>query len=94
MASRTFIVDQLEEWGLPYDNEYEELEHGGGRWYDYMQVVFIAPDDGLYYQFYYPVGKTESQGCYWDEDFYNGVVEAKQVHQVNRTIEVLRWEEI
>jgi hypothetical protein len=95
VATREFTVEQLEELGLPYEGyEYEELEHGGGRWYDYMQVVFKAPDDGQYYQFYYQVGKTESQDCYWDENFDNGVVQAKRVHRVTRTVEVLEWEEI
>jgi hypothetical protein len=94
MVTREFTVDQLEEWGVPWETEYEELEHGGGRWMDYMQIVFRAPDDGLFYQFWYPVGKTEVQECYRYEQFYNGVVEAKQVHRVLRTVEVTKWEEV
>lgn len=94
MAKRAFTVEQLEEWGLPYNNLHEELEHGGGRWYDYMKVVFEAPDDGLAYMFYYQVGKTESQDCYWEEGFPNGIVEATRVELVPIVIETSEWREV
>lgn len=66
---RSFTKEWLEDNGLPYefpDSEFEDTI-GSGRWYDYRTVTFKAPDDGLWYQLVFEIGKTENQWCSWDE---------------------------
>jgi len=88
MASinRTFILDQLREWDLPWDDEIvvsRETEDVGRRWMDVCTIVFKAPDDGYHYALSFDVGKTEYQEQSWDEDFGDTVdlarVELKQI---------------
>jgi len=52
MITRTVTRDQLNRWGIPYpsndDSQAEVLDivHLGGEGFaDYMQMIFVAPDD-------------------------------------------------
>ena len=80
-VNRSFPLDQLSEWGLPYRNRgivvSTETEDSGRRWVDERTVVFRAPDDGYHYALCFDVGKTELQECSWDEELEDPVVLAR-----------------
>lgn len=69
MIERTFTPDQLNNWGIPYEENaedepttiHEDRSIGHGRWSDRRVCVFTAPDDGLTYRVGYCVGLTEMQ---------------------------------
>lgn len=70
---RKFEVAALQMWGLPWgmaDGRLIEDEViDSGRWTEYHQVVFRAPDDDKLWRVGYEVGLTEMQGSRpWDED--------------------------
>lgn len=89
--SRYVTKEWLEENGLPYDNAGAELETEdvGRRWMDVTTCTFQAPDDGLWYQFYFDVGKTENQWCSWDEEL-SDPVELMRVER--KEVMVYKWE--
>jgi hypothetical protein len=93
MSSRTFPLEQLKEWYITEDPVYENEEDTGRRWYNEVELVFRAPDDGLTYRIYYPRGKTENQEVYWHEEFYDEVL-AERVEPVTKLVEVTTWEEV
>lgn len=89
--SREVTLEWLEENGLPYDNADAELETEdvGRRWMDVTTCTFQAPDDGLWYQFYFDVGKTECQETYWNE-YLDNPVELMRVEPVE--VVVKQWQ--
>lgn len=95
--TRKIPRQQMIDWGLPHGDDWIEVEAkildnvdmGSGRWMEYHQVIFKAPDDGLIYAADYETGLTESQFCYpWEDD---KEVTCVRVESKQRVITVTDW---
>lgn len=74
---RKFPKDLLKSWGIPHGYGHApheatillDEEVDSGRWHQYHQVVFIAPDDGKTWRVGYSSGLTEIQEMQpWDDE--------------------------
>ena len=101
---RIFTREQLAASGIPFecdiDNEPEfatELHRaqvGTRRWVSVHELVFRAPDDGKAYRIEYVQGLTEQQDG-TDPFYYEGdMIEAAEVEQRTRMVEVTEWCEV
>jgi len=91
--NRTFPLDLLRKWKLPYSCELvvsRETEDVGRRWMDVCTVVFKAPDDGYHYVLSFDVGKTEYQEVSWDEEL-SDPIDLARVEKRERTVVVEEW---
>jgi hypothetical protein len=94
--TRTFTRDQLDALDLPgaWADDAPEILHreqvDSRRWVSVHELIFRAPDDGKAYRVQYEQGLTESQD---GTDPWNGdrTVEAVEVEQRTRTVEVTEW---
>jgi hypothetical protein len=96
MPTRAFTREQLDALDLPgaWADDAPEILHreqvDSRRWVSVHELIFRAPDDGKAYRVHYEQGLTESQD---DTDPWNGdrTVEAVEVEQRTRTVEVTEW---
>lgn len=89
-VTRKFSLQWMKDEDLPWSDMvvFKESEDVGRRWMNVVTVVFQAPDDGLFYMFYYDEGKTE----YQDNDWYECLddeVECTRVEE--RPVVVKQW---
>ncbi|RTL65880.1 MAG: hypothetical protein EKK42_20250 [Pseudonocardiaceae bacterium] len=100
MPSRTFTVDELEEFGAECEGEYRR-SIDSGRWYEYFETVFRAGDDGKLYLVYTKEGLTEYQECsgadvFTDAELINDewVVECPEVEIFEEVQPVTKWRKV
>jgi hypothetical protein len=102
MTSRTYTCDQLEAIGVPYDcassvapvegyaTELHCEQIDTRRWLSVHELIFRAPDDGKAYRVTYDRGLTENQWCSPFE-YRGNTIEAVEVEQRTRTVEITEW---
>lgn len=89
-VTRKFSLQWMKDEDLPWSDMvvFKESEDVGRRWMNVVTVVFKAPDDGLYYEFYYDEGKTE----YQDNDWYECLDDEVECIRVEeRPVTVTKW---
>lgn len=98
MSSRTFTLDELEEFGA---NTYESVWSGDSwdsRWEKHTTIVFEA--DGKFYRTDYTEGLTENQYCddwdrYRDADYdaasKTWSLSCPEVESYQRQVTVTEW---
>jgi hypothetical protein len=93
-VTRNFSLEWMKSEDLPWSDMvvYRETEDVGRRWMDVTTIVFKAPDDAKFYEFYYDDGKTEYQDQAWYETFWgDDEVECTQVEEHEEIVKVTKW---
>jgi hypothetical protein len=103
MSTRTFTRDQLEAIGVPFEcydeadavpefaTELHREQVDTRRWVSAHELIFRAPDDGKAYRVTYVQGLTEHQDGIDPFEYGGATIEAVEVEQRTRTVEITEW---
>jgi hypothetical protein len=103
MSARTFTRAQLAAIGVPFEcyaeadavpefaTELHREQVDTRRWVSVHDLIFRAPDDGKAYRVEYVEGLTEMQEDVSPWEYAGATVEAVEVEQRTRTVEVTEW---